>query len=535
MHFIKPAFLTISFLVICVNTYGYLYNPYILWSLVFFGPLMIIGFMDMFQKRQTIRRNFPLAGNLRYVFEAIRPEINQYFVESNTEGTPFSREQRSVVYQRSKGALDTLPFGTQVDVYKPGYEWINHSMAPVANHAEDMKVTIGGPHCQKPYLASIYNISAMSYGALSRTAVMSLNQGAKLGGFAHNTGEGGISPYHKEHGGDLIWQIGTGYFGARNSQGRFCEEAFKKNALLDQVKMIELKLSQGAKPGHGGILPAAKVTEEIAAIRGVEPYKDVNSPPGHNEFSTPVGLVEFVDKLRTLSGGKPVGIKFCVGKRREFISLCKAMVQLGKAPDYIAVDGGEGGTGAAPLEFSNSIGSPGIDGLIFVHNCLKGFGLRNNIRVIYSGKINTGFGIIKAISLGADAIYAARSFMLALGCIQALRCNSNICPAGIATQNPGLYKGIDVPTKSKRVAAFHEETIDSMAHMLGAMGLSKVTELRPWHIMKRLTSSVTKHYGEMYEFISEGALLAPDHELPASYKRAVMAARADTFTHVELL
>ncbi len=508
-----------------------LITPNALWAFVVVGPLLVAGFYDYFQKSQAIKRNFPLLGRFRYWFEAIRPEINQYFVESNSDGVPFSREQRSVVYQRAKSQVDTLPFGTQQDVYADGYEWVAHSLAPHHLTPEQMRVTVGGPQCKQPYNASVFNISAMSYGSLSQNAILALNGGAKDGGFAHNTGEGGLSPYHLEHGGDLIWQIGTGYFSCRNEDGTFCAEKFQENATKSNVKMIEIKLSQGAKPSHGGILPAKKVTEEISKIRGVPMGKDVISPPAHSAFSTPVGLLQFVQQLRDLSGGKPVGIKLCLGKKREFMALCKAMLKTGITPDYIAIDGGEGGTGAAPLEFSNHVGFPGIDALVFVHNCLIGFGLRNKLKIFNSGKVTTGFGMIKRLALGADAIYSARAMMLALGCIQALRCNTNHCPTGVATQDPDLVAGLVVGDKRKRVANFHRETISSLAHMMGAMGVKSISALRPWHIFRRVGAHEVKHYGEIYPFLNHGDFL--NGNIPAAYKRAFDASEAETFQHPE--
>ncbi|CAM9895556.1 unnamed protein product, partial [Chrysoparadoxa australica] len=475
-----------------------IYRPIHLPLSILFGVIALVGIRDALQTRHTILRNFPILGHFRYLLEMIRPEIQQYFIENNTDGKPFNREERSLVYQRSKGDLDTLPFGTQQDVYRVGYQWVNHSI--VARHVDPdrMRITVGGPDCRQPYSMSLLNISAMSYGSLSGRAIQSLNGGAKDGNFAHNTGEGGISPHHLKHGGDLIWQIGTGYFGCRNHDGTFSEENFKKNALRNQVKMIEIKLSQGAKPGHGGILPAQKVTQEISEIRGVPLGKDVISPPSHSTFNTPKGLLVFVKRLRELSEGKPVGFKLCIGKRREFMAICKAMMETKIYPDFITVDGGEGGTGAAPLEFSNNIGTPGVEALVFVHNCLQGFGLRKYIRVISTGKVSSGFGMMKRLCLGADACYAARSMMLALGCIQALRCNSNHCPAGVATNNPNLEAGLVVPHKRKRVARFHKETVESFSHMLGAMGMSNSEDLKPWHIQMRTGPSEVKHFGQIY-------------------------------------
>lgn len=525
----RRAFLVGALSVIAIHIAGAVFLPETLWILLLTGPLLILGFRDFFQTKQTIKRNFPLVGNFRYLFEAIRPEINQYFVESNTDGVPFSREQRSLVYQRAKHSLDTLPFGTQKNVYEPGYEWINHSLVPTHISSDSLRILIGGKDTKHPYNASLLNISAMSYGSLSKNAVLALNGGAADGNFAHNTGEGGISPYHLKHQGDLIWQIGTGYFGCRTDDGKFSPEGFRDNASRPSVKMIEIKLSQGAKPGHGGILPAAKVTKEISEIRHVPMGVDVISPPSHSAFSNPIELLEFVAQLRELSGGKPVGFKLCIGKRREFISICKAMIKTGIIPDYISIDGGEGGTGAAPIEFSNHLGSPTVEGLIFAHNALIGFGVRDKLRLLASGKIVSGFGVVKLLALGADATYSARAMMLALGCIQALRCNSNHCPAGVATQNAQLNAGLVVSNKRIRVAQFHKETIESVAHLLGAMGLDSPEEIRAWHIMRRISPCETRHYGELYEYLSPGDLLKDD--LPKSYARAVQAAAAESFKH----
>jgi len=526
----RHHFLTGAVIVVALEIISFWYFPWFLWSLILLGPLLLLGFIDYFQRSHTVRRNFPLFGRIRYLFEAIRPEINQYFVESNTGGVPFSREERSVVYQRSKCALDTLPFGTQRDVYADGYEWINHSLVATHVEPESLRVTIGGPDCKHPYNASLLNISAMSYGALSRNAVLALNGGAKDGGFAHNTGEGGLSPYHLEPGGDLIWQVGTGYFGCRTPDGGFAADMFAEKSQTPPVKMIEIKLSQGAKPGHGGILPAVKVSEEIAQIRHVPMGKDVVSPPSHSAFSTPVGLLEFVQRLRELSGGKPIGFKLCIGKRREFLAICKAMVKTGITPDFITVDGGEGGTGAAPVEFSNHVGSPGIEALIFAHNALTGFGVRDKVRVITTGKITTAFGMIRRLALGADLLYSARGMMLALGCIQALRCNANVCPTGVATQMPLLVAGLAPEKKRVRVTNFHKETIASLAELLGAMGLHRAEELRPWHMMRRVDNCHVRHYGELYEYLKDGELLGEPY--PKTFARAHRAASAETFAHV---
>ena len=502
-----------------------------LWSFIVIIPLLLFGFYDYFQVKHTIRRNFPLVGRFRYWLELIRPEINQYFIESNTDGSPFNREERSVVYQRAKNQLDTLPFGTQRDVYQVGYEWVNHSLQPVHPDPAKLRIDVGGPDCKQIYSTSILNVSAMSYGSLSGNAVLALNKGAKEGNFAHNTGEGGISPYHLKHRGDLIWQIGTGYFGCRTEDGVFCPDNFRKNAIRPEVKMIEIKLSQGAKPGHGGILPASKVTPEIAEIRGVPLGKDILSPPAHTAFETPLELAQFIGQLRELSGAKPIGFKLCVGKRREFLAIGKALIETGVLPDFITVDGGEGGTGAAPLEFSNRIGTPGVEGLIFVHSALSGFGIRDKIRVFATGKVVAGFSTLKLLALGADATYSARAMMMAIGCIQALRCNNNTCPTGVATQDPHLTAGLDVEDKSTRVRQFHEQTVESVAHMLGAMGMQHPSELRPWHIMRRVAQNEIRHYGELYDYLEPGALL--ESPVPQNYQRAMNACSANTFRYQE--
>ncbi len=524
----RTIFVTTTVVVVGGLAVASFFQPAAAYGAILVGPIVMLGVTDMLQKKRAIRRNFPVIGHARYLFEAIRPEIQQYFVESNIDGRPFNREERSLVYARSKGDVDTLPFGTQRDVYEAGYEWINHSMVPATPLCSSPRVTIGAGRCEKPYSASIFNVSAMSFGALSGAAVEALNKAAKDGGFAHNTGEGSISPHHL-HGGDLIWQIGTGYFGCRSADGSFDEDAFAERAQLDQVKMIEIKISQGAKPGHGGILPAAKISPEIAAIRGVPMGADVISPPAHSAFSTPIELLEFVTKLRTLAGGKPVGFKICVGKRREFLSVCRAMLETGLVPDFISVDGGEGGTGAAPFEFSNRLGCPLVEGLTFVHNSLVGVALRDQIKIIASGKVSSGFGLARMIALGADLCYSARAMMMAMGCIQARLCNTNACPVGIATQNPSLTAGLVVSEKYRRVARYHGETIHAAVDLMGAAGLSDPAELRPWHIMRRVSQLETRHYGEIVEYLQPGALLRD--ELPETFERAWKAASAASFFH----
>lgn len=497
---VRKAFVIISIILVSTVILVSLFVTPIWWLFVILAPLVILGIYDMTQTKHAIRRNFPVIGNLRYILEGIRPEIMQYFVETDTEGRPFDRIDRSLIYRRAKNVSDTSPFGTQEDPYKDGYEWINHSMYAKSHHdyTIDTRVMIGEKKCKKPYSVSIYNISAMSFGSLSDRAVESLNGGAKLQNFAHNTGEGGVSPYHLKHGGDLIWQVGTGYFGCRNLDGTFSPEMFKKTASAPSIKMIEIKLSQGAKPGHGGILPASKNTPEIAKIRGVEPGKAVLSPPGHTAFTNPTEFMSFIKELRDLSGGKPVGFKLCIGVKKEFEDLCKAMLNTGITPDYIAVDGGEGGTGAAPVEFADSVGTPFLDGLAFVHDTLVKYSLRNQIKISASGKIVSGFHIVRALAMGADFCQSARGMMMALGCIQALQCNTNTCPVGIATQNKQLIKGLDVADKKQRVASFHKKTLDSFSEILLAAGLTDKNELTRAHINHRIESNVIKTYEEMY-------------------------------------
>ncbi|HHJ38816.1 MAG: glutamate synthase [Methylothermaceae bacteria B42] len=503
--------------------------PPILWSLVVIMPMVVTGFYDMLQTRHSIRRNFPLIGRFRWVMEFFRPFVRQYFIESDTEGMPINRMFRSIVYQRAKNTQETVPYGTRVDVYRSGYEWIGHSLAAIDVEVmkNELQVTIGGPRCTRPYQASIFNISAMSFGSLSPTAIEALNLGARMGGFAHNTGEGGISPYHLAHGGDLIWQIGTAYFGCRDRHGNFCPETFQEKARLEVVKMIEIKLSQGAKPGHGGILPAGKNTPEIARIRGVPPHTQINSPSAHSAFDSPLGLTAFIEQLRDLSGGKPVGFKLAIGRCSEFIALCQAMVESGILPDFITVDGGEGGTGAAPLEYSNSVGMPLREALAFVVDCLTGYGLRSHIRVIASGKILTGFHLVKNLALGADLCNSARGMMLALGCVHSLTCNSNRCPTGVATQDPRLYYGLVVKDKAKRVANYHAKTIHATADLLSSAGLRHPSELNRTHIFRRVSQAEIRRYDQIFPYLEPGCLLKGD--IPAHFACHLKETTTDSF------
>jgi len=507
----------------------WLWLPAVVLLIIVLGVVML-GVRDILQTKHSVQRNFPVIGHGRWIMESLRAMIYQYFIESETDGVPLNRMFRSVVYQRSKGDLDTVPLGTKMDVYRVGYEWMDHSLTAlkVDEHAPALRVQVGGPSCTQPYDASILNISAMSFGALSKHAVLALNGGAKMGGFAHNTGEGGLSPYHLEGGGDVIWQIGTGYFGCRDEEGRFSPEKFKEKATLPNVKMIEIKLSQGAKPGHGGILPAIKNTPEIAEMRGVQPFTEVDSPPTHSAFSTPMEMMEYIGQLRELSDGKPIGFKLCVGRKSEFVALCKAMLENGIKPDFITVDGGEGGTGAAPLEYTNSVGMPLREGLAFVVDCLVGFDLKKDIRVIASGKVFTGFHIVRLLAMGADLCNSARGMMLALGCIQSLECNKNTCPTGVTTQNPELYKGLVISDKTQRVANFHGATVHSVMELLAAAGLTNVGQLTRSHINRRVSAEIVRNYEEIYlPSGTPGCLFEAPY--PERFKQAMENSRADSF------
>jgi glutamate synthase domain-containing protein 2 len=482
-----------------------------LWALVFMG-LTALGIRDLRQDKHAILRNYPVIGHIRFLLEYIRPEIRQYFLEADHDAAPFSRAQRSLVYARAKGDSDKRPFGTQLDVSADGYEWINHSVAPTKIASHDFRIPIGTAQngCTQAYSASVFNISAMSFGALSANAILALNQGAKAGGFAHDTGEGSISVHHRQHGGDLIWEIGSGYFGCRNNDGTFNAEKFQANAQDPQVKMIEIKLSQGAKPGHGGLLPGSKVTAEIAQARGVPPGVDCVSPAAHSAFSTPLEMMAFIAQLRELSGGKPVGFKLCIGHPWEWFAIVKAMLATGITPDFIVVDGAEGGTGAAPVEFTDHVGAPLQEGLLLVHNTLKGAGLRSRIRIGCAGKVVSAFDIARMMALGADWCNSARGFMFALGCIQAQACHTGHCPTGVTTQDAHRQQALHVPSKAERVAKFHEQTLHALHEIVQAAGLAHPRDITAHHIVRRVNDNEVRLLANLVPQIAEGALLKDD-------------------------
>lgn len=486
-----------------------------------------LGIWDVIQTKHAVLRNYPISAHLRFLLEEMRPEMRQYFFEDEKNGMPFSRDKRAVVYQRAKRELDKRPFGTQYDVYADGYEWIRHSLAPTSVDPASLRISIGGPDCLHPYEASVLNISAMSFGALSANAIRALNGGAKDGGFYHDTGEGGVSPYHREAGGDLVWELGSGYFGAREGDGSFSPDRFATTAADPQIKMIEIKLSQGAKPGHGGVLPAAKVSHEIAMTRGVSMGVDCVSPAAHSAFSTPIGLLEFVASLRDLSGGKPVGFKLCVGHPWEFLGIVKAMLETKILPDFIVVDGKEGGTGAAPLEFMDHLGMPLRDGLDFVHNALVGAGLRGSIRIGASGKLITGFDMARAMALGADWCNSARGFMFAVGCIQSQSCHTDRCPVGVATQDPTRGRALVVADKRQRVANFHRSTIHALAELTGAAGLSHPNRFMPVHFTRRVSAHESVGFDALYPALSHAELVVGTND--RRYRDAWAMARADRF------
>ncbi|MEZ5064530.1 MAG: FMN-binding glutamate synthase family protein [bacterium] len=472
MKRVKPIFFGFVVLALAALALGIFVDRAWLVPAVLAAPFVAIGLHDVAQRDNAILRNFPIAGHVRYLAEAISPEIQQYFIERHTDGKPISRNHRNVVYERAEGRSPTHPYGTERELYDGRYRGLLHSLYPVAPLAEPPRVVVGGEACAQPYAASLLNVSAMSYGALGPTAIRALAAGARQGGFYLNTGEGSLTPHHLSGGGDLVWQIGTGYFGCRTDDGGFDADAFSHKATEPQVRMIELKLSQGAKPGHGGVLPARKNLEEIAAIRGVRPHTTVLSPPGHREFDDAEGLLRFVDRLRELSGGKPTGCKLCVGRGDEFDELCRVMARTGTIPDFVTIDGAEGGTGAAPLEYSDSVGWPLRYALPRVDATLREHGLRDRVRVIASGKIVTSYDVLEALALGADLCNAARAFMLSLGCIQALRCDTNSCPSGVATMDPRLYRGLVPEQKKDRVEMFHRRTLEATLELSAAVGVA---------------------------------------------------------------
>lgn len=505
-----------------------------LWAFAAFAALTVLGVVDLNQTRHAVLRNYPVVGHFRFLFEAIRPELRQYFFESNQDGRPFSRERRSMVYDRAKNIEDVLPFGTELDVYDGSYAWVNHSVSPKPHGETDLRVAIGGPDCKQPYSASIFNISAMSFGSLSGNAILSLNKGAKAGNFYHDTGEGSVSRYHREGGGDLVWELGSGYFGCRADDGTFDPEKFAKQAANPQIKMIEIKMSQGAKPGHGGVLPGAKVTEEIAEARGIPLGKNCISPASHSAFSTPIELLDFIKQLRELSGGKPVGFKLCIGHRWEFMAIVKAMLKTGTKPDFIVVDGAEGGTGAAPVEFANRLGTPLLQGLSFVHNSLVGAGLRDDIRIGASGKLISAFDIAGTMSLGADWINSARGFMFAVGCIQSQSCHTNRCPTGVATQDPQRQKALVVPDKAERVANFHRNTVKALVQFTAAAGLGHPSDFKPEYFYLRAGNRDILPASAALTWLKKDELLDETHDV-AGYSTYWAMADADSFQPIKSL
>ena len=507
---------------------GLRWHPVWIWPAALFVPLSLVGVWDLLQTRHSVRRNYPVMAHFRYLLESIGPEIRQYFIENDTDERPFSRQQRAIVYQRAKNVLDKRPFGTQGNVYENGYEWINHSLAPTHLESHDFRVDVGESRAQ-PYSASVFNISAMSFGALSANAIRALNEGARRGRFYHDTGEGSISQYHRENGGDLVWEIGSGYIGCRDADGQFSEARFVENATSPQVKMIEVKLSQGAKPGHGGVLPAAKVSPEISAARGVPMGEDCVSPARHSAFATPIELLQFVDRLRHLSGGKPVGFKLAIGHPWEWFGVAKAMIETGLRPDFIVVDGGEGGTGAAPLEFTDHVGAPLREALLLVHNTLVGLNLRQHVRIGAAGKVITAFDIVRTLALGADWCNAARGYMFALGCIQSQNCHTDRCPTGVATQDPSRQKALDPLDKATRVFQYQQNTLKALKELIAAAGLNHPEEIGPEHVVRRISSTEVRSLAVLHRFLKPGDLLSdrlPDHPV---YQVFWNEARADAF------
>ncbi len=520
-------------LILLAVTLALLFAPmgisWLRWGLLLVLPVLLaIALWDFVQSRHSLRRNYPLLARARWLFEDLRPYLRAYIVEGDLEGRPFSHDQRALVYQRAKDDISSHPFGTELDVYSEEYEWLSHSIVPKEGLTDHFRIDIGGPQCTKPYNASILNISAMSYGSLGDHAIEALNLGAKQGGFYHDTGEGSFSKYHAKHGGDIVWEIASGYFGCRDENGRFDREKFAATAQRDQIKMIEIKLSQGAKPGHGGVLPGAKVTPEIAEARGVPVHQDCISPAAHSAFSTPREMLEFAARLRELSGGKPVGIKLCVGQPHEVFAIMKAMLESGILLDFIVVDGGEGGTGAAPVEFSNRVGMPLREGLVIMNNALVGTGLKDRIKVGAAGKVHSGAGLAINAALGADWSNAARAFMFSLGCVQSLRCHVGTCPTGVATHDPSRQRGLVIEEKAERVARFHKATVSSLSEIVAAMGIERPEQIRPHHLHERLNGAKSSSIDHIYNFLEEGILLSAPQD--THYADYWAAADVDSFS-----
>lgn len=524
-RFVALTLCVSGFLACAVAAKGDWTSPFVAATL-FFGALGALGAHDLHQREHAILRSYPISAHLRFLLENVRPELRQYFFEDNKDGRPFSRDKRAIIYQRAKMNVDKRPFGTEIDVYEEGFEWLRHSIAARPVSHEHFRTRVGAD-CARPYDISLLNISAMSFGALSGAAIRALNLGARKGEFAQDTGEGGFSPYHAASGGDIVWQIASGYFGCRTLAGAFDPEKFAAIAAIDQIKMIEVKLSQGAKPGHGGVLPAAKVSAEIARIRGVPMGEDCVSPAAHSAFSTPIEFLQFLSRLRGLSGGKPVGFKLCVGQPSEFLAICKAMLETGLRPDFIVVDGKEGGTGSAPLEFMDHIGMPMRDGLAFVHHALIGVGLREAIRIGASGKIATAFDMARALALGADWCNSARGFMFALGCIQSLSCHTDRCPTGVATQDPMRARALVVSDKAERVRNFHRATLVALAELAAAAGLDHPSEFGPEHFCRRISPHEAATFADLYPAPAPGAFLSGD--MDARFAAAWRRARPDSF------
>ena len=488
---------------------------------------LAVAIYDVTQKKHAVLRNYPVFGHLRFLMEAIRPEMQQYFIERNFDGRPYDRNTRTTIYQRAKGIKGEHPFGTERDLYEVGYEYLVHSTAPVKTMEHPPRVRIGGPDCTQPYDMALLNVSAMSFGALSAHAIEALNRGAQAGGFAHDTGEGAISPYHRKGGGDLVWEVGSGYFGCRTKDGGFDEQEFAKKAADDQVKMVHLKLSQGAKPGIGGVLPGAKVTKEIAQTRDVPQGQTVVSPAYHQVFSTPRELVRFIGHMRELAGGKPTGFKLCLGSRTDFLAICKAMLEERIYPDFITVDGAEGGTGAAPVEYSDHVGMPLTEGLMTIHNALIGVGLRDRIKIGASGKVSTGVDVVKRLIQGADYLNAARAMMMAVGCIQAQECDKNTCPVGVATQDPRRQRALDVPSKAQRVTDYQQGTVNQAMQIVASMGLHSFEDLQPHMLRRRINHGTIESYAEIVQGLRSGELL---DEPPQDWAKDWAAADPDRFS-----